>query len=459
VDTNAVIPVFSRVKNLAVRILVNNPYGYFLRNFIFFYYICRTKIKYMTHRFLYSFLVLLFAQACSESGQDIIKIDPERTLQGSLSLNNLVESIEYIPLETNVNCMVGVIRQNQNIKVSNNYILVYCSTTRLCYLFSRTGKFVSKIGDKGNGPGEYLNASLFAIDEKNQQIILSTKVSRDEGQLMYYNFNGKFLHTISVDKRLCGPICTQFNNEFVTMHLNDPFNEGEPPFNYSFFSSDYELLSERIKNIDFVSTQRGVGTYPGDYWYYMYNGQLHVKNAILNDTVYRIIKEHIFVPKYIINTGKYSLSVQDLSDPELYMKEYNSRIFICSVFETHDYVLVSYIYNNEKFFQYYDKKEFCSMLFPKSSGIPADIYGVNIASGIPNDYDGGLDFWPKQQNENEFVTWYDASFFGGNNNNLTPKGPQRAVDQLKKVTSDLKEYKVNNKTEANPVIIIARLKK
>jgi len=398
--------------------------------------------------------VLFYSQACSDRGQDVIQIDPKQTLRGTLSLSDIVESIEYIRLETNADCLIGIIRKSQDIIVSNNYILVYCSNTRLCYLFSRTGTFVGKIGNRGNGPGEYTNASLFSIDEKREQIVLSTSA----GRLMHYNLDGKYLHSVAVDIRLSGTICAQFNSEYIVMHLNDPFKTGEPPFNYSVFSNEYELLSQKIKNIDYTSTQRGVGTYPGDYWYYLYNGQLHVKNAVLNDTVYCINKDLIFVPKYVINSGRYSPSTQILSDPELYQKEYNSRIFISSVFETNNFVLISYIYNDENFYQYYDKREYRSMLFHSAPAIPAHFFGTNFASGIPNDYDGGLDFWPKQQNENEFITWYDASFFEESKNNLKPKGSQSAIDQLKKVTRDIKESQTDNKTEANPVVVIAKLK-
>jgi len=407
---------------------------------------------------LSSIFIILFAQACSEHCQNVIQIDPKQTLRGMLSLSDIVESIEYIPLETHTNCLIGIIRNNQDIIVSNNYILVYCSSTRLCHLFSRTGKFLTKIGNRGNGPGEYLNVSLFSIDEKKQQIILSKNTGRDAGQLMYYNLDGKYLYSISVDRRLCGPICVQFNDEHIAMHLNDPFNAGVPPFNYSIFSSSYELISQNIQNIDYTSTQRGVGTYPGDYWYYLYNGELHVKNALLNDTVYSITKDLIFIPKYIIHEGRYSFSTQILSDPELYQREYNNRIFLSSVFETNNFVLISYVYNDENFYQYYDKNEYRSLLFHSAPTISANFLGIDFVTGIPNDCDGGLDFWPKQQNENEFVTWYNASFFENNNNVLKPKGSYKAIDQLKKVARYIKEFHENTGTEANPVVVIAKLR-
>ena len=409
---------------------------------------------------IYAYFLFLICCCARQDIQDIqvIQIDPELSVQGTLMLSEVVESIEYILLETNERCLIGTIRRSQDIKVSNNYILVYCSNTQKCYLFNRSGTFIGKIGDRGNGPGEYMNVSLFAIDEENGHIILSTRAGRETGQLFYYSLEGTYLHTISVDHRLCGPICAQFNTQYVAMHLNDPFKEGEPPFNYSIFSQNYELLVQKVKNIDFVSTIRGVGTYPGDYWYYLYVGELHVKNAILNDTLFRISKNLDFVPKYIIDSGKYAFSSQILSDPTLYQKEFHSRIFLCSIFETKSSVLLSYIYNNDIYYQSYNKRDGKSILFDSGKDISGDFFGVNVASGIPNDFDGGLDFWPKQQNGYLLVTWYNASLFEENSNKRIPKGTQRDQDQLTKVTTEVMNYHTNTHTEANPVVVIAKMK-
>jgi len=88
--------------------------------------------------------------------------------------------------------------------------------------------------------------------------------------------------------------------------------------------------------------------------------------------------------------------------------------------------------------------------------MPAD-YSGNIASGIPNDYDGGLDFWPKQQQENEFITWHNAHLFLENENMIKPKGSAEAIEQFINVTQKIKEIQSESNTESNPVIVIVKL--
>jgi len=389
-------------------------------------------------------------------GQDIIQISPKQMPRGTLSLSHIIESIEYIPLETNTRCLIGQIMRKEHLVISNNYILVYCNITHLCYLFSRAGKFVAQIGDRGNGPGEYINTHLFAIDEEKGQIILST-TTRYDAQLMFYDFKGKYLHSISVDRKLAEPIHPPFNDKYIVMHLNNPFVTGDPPFNYSIFSGDYKLITQKIKSIDYTTTQQGVGTSIGDYCYYLYDSQLHVKNTDLNDTIYTIDRHLSFYPQYIINTGIYSLTAQILSDPELFRKDVSNRVMLNSVFETNNYVLLSYLYNDNHLYQYYDKSLRSSMLF-NTFGVFNDSFGLSSATGIPNDYDGGLNFWPKQQNGNEFITWYNAFLFEENENRLEPKGSKKSVENLKKVTREIIDIRAKLNTEANPVVVIVKFR-
>ena len=402
-------------------------------------------MKYIFNLFVF---ILLFVQTVI--GQDVVSIDPERTSRGTLTLSDIIESIEYIPLETNNNCLIGDIIDNRRVLLSENYILVGCYTSGSYFLFSRTGKFIAKIGSKGQGPGEYLSVSSpFAIDEKNQQIILKSSIMGSY-ELMYHNMNGKYLHKVPVDRRLFNFHNISFYDKYVVMNANDPDpnpnNRSGPPFDYSIFSGDYKLITEKIKKIDFISKQSTrIILFGISFCYYLYNEQLYVKHNGLNDTIYSINKNFDFLPKYAINFGRYSFTRQIVSNTDLFMRERNNRAWLQSVFETDNYLLISYDYKKKHFYLYYDKKQHRSLLF-------------NSDSGIPNDYDGGLNFWPKQQNGNEFITWYNSYLFEENENKLKPKGPKKAIENFEKITQEIIDFQDKNSTEANPVLVIVKLK-
>ena len=81
-------------------------------------------------------------------------------------LGDLVESVEYVPLETNDKCLIGELF---SYDISKNYILVCCNQTKTVYLFKRDGSFVRQIGGLGQGPGEHLGVNDVFIDEDKNE--------------------------------------------------------------------------------------------------------------------------------------------------------------------------------------------------------------------------------------------------------------------------------------------------
>ncbi|MDR0824906.1 MAG: 6-bladed beta-propeller, partial [Prevotella sp.] len=51
------------------------------------------------------------------------------------------------------------------------YILDISADNKLC-VFDKAGRFLYQIGDKGNGPGEYINATDFTIDRKDKKVYI-----------------------------------------------------------------------------------------------------------------------------------------------------------------------------------------------------------------------------------------------------------------------------------------------
>jgi hypothetical protein len=82
--------------------------------------------------------------------------------------SEIADDITFIPLETTDECLIG---DDYEICLKNNHIVVIDNTSQI-YLFDKTGKFIRKIGSRGQGPGEYLlprfpvivNDELFIYD-------------------------------------------------------------------------------------------------------------------------------------------------------------------------------------------------------------------------------------------------------------------------------------------------------
>ena len=116
-------------------------------------------------------VVINLAKAISESPKEIM-------------LNELASDIRYVPLETTDDCLMN----------NEFYIMQYTGEdiiTSGIFHFDKNGKFLNKIGSKGQGPEEYLQ-DLFAFgDWKNKLLYVQNWTT-----LTCYGFDGTFVRSI-----------------------------------------------------------------------------------------------------------------------------------------------------------------------------------------------------------------------------------------------------------------------
>ena len=100
-------------------------------------------------------------------------------------ISDLMESMEIIQLDTVREAYIAI---NQ-LMVSDNYLLT--TNAKHAKLFRRSdGKFISNIGNRGQGPGEFFIVDGGIIDERNKRVYLSDMVL---DHVIAYDWNGKHL--------------------------------------------------------------------------------------------------------------------------------------------------------------------------------------------------------------------------------------------------------------------------
>jgi len=342
----------------------------------------------------------------------------------------MVESIEYIPLETNDDCLIGTV---VHYIFSEKYLLI--QEKSICYLFSKSGRFISKIGNIGGGPGEYFHASLFHIDEKNNNVILYDSYKK---LLLYYDMKGRVKKSIQFDgkKLFLSSRSNRFHNNHIIMKRA---NDGNIPYTYTVLDSELNIITQQIKPVKFTmqgATFVGIGELFSEY---VYNDQMHVRENLLNDTLFMINSDFSFIPKYIIDAGKRKLTVDIRSDADIFMREATNRLVVSYIFETKENLLISYSYQGASYHGYFNKSDYKFMHFPSSVG-------------IPNDYDGGPDFLPQYQNNKQFIAFYDAYLLKEHKGNIIkPKGSIYAINRFNQMVQKLDP-------DDNPVMVIVNLK-
>jgi hypothetical protein len=121
---------------------------------------------------------------------DIDSIQVER----ELLLSSIFNSFEIIPLETSMNCMIGMVNQ---LEIDKDTIYVLDSMVgKGLYKFDGNGGFIRKIGSVGKGPGEYLFPASFAITGgENKQILI---LDNHQNKIIVYSMFGDFIRDINI---------------------------------------------------------------------------------------------------------------------------------------------------------------------------------------------------------------------------------------------------------------------
>jgi hypothetical protein len=379
------------------------------------------------------FNIILLAYAPCLFSQSIVKINIVEGMneKGAIKLSDIVTEVTYIPLETLSNNLISHV---DIIKITDEMFIVKASPVGL-YLFDRNGKFLREISRNGKGPGEYNLLSSFSANQHNKSFYLYSKMP---DQLLLYSFTGEF-----IKKYDCPQFQTTNEMEFISdNHLLLMFGnpEGKTPYSYMIYDSEYNLVKSAVRPLQYFSNSATESKY--EFSFYTSNNKLHVKENMLNDTLYQISSQMEFNPKYVFNSGRYTMPVSYKTQFLDYYKRQDFKYIIMQhVFESAKYLIYSYRFDKKLRYDYFDKTKRKSFTFS--------------SEGIPNDLDGGPVFAPINQKNNEligFIHAYElkAHIASDAFKNSTPKYPEKKRE-LERLANSLSE-------SDNPVLMIVKLK-
>ncbi|WP_456087815.1 6-bladed beta-propeller [Parabacteroides sp.] len=143
------------------------------------------------------FFIFVFILSCSADKSSVEQDETIEIIDCKDEYISLADSlsIQFIPLETTEECLIGSI---SDIQIKNNliYILEGKKSEDL-FIFDMNGKFITKVGEKGNGPEQYVKISSFDIDSVNNQILISDK---HRGRILFFDLKTyRFNYAINTD--------------------------------------------------------------------------------------------------------------------------------------------------------------------------------------------------------------------------------------------------------------------
>jgi hypothetical protein len=354
----------------------------------------------------------------------------------TMLLSEIAEDITFIPLETTDECLIG------------NYCVIYffkdyivtIDNIHQIFLFDKTGKYIRKIGNKGQGPGEYIHAQS-PIIVNNELFIYDLSVGKT---LCYDLLTGKCLRTtIHYDHNAVPQNVWCLNDSILVYYFSVPiFGDPKEFMHIRTLSLDFEITNklwhEEFQSI--LNTSSKSYEPPESPIMYSKDGNEYMLDPNdENGIVYCINKKFEKIPAYQIYKGKYYF------DEKSEKKSYN----ILSMIDTDRFVFFfgELLPNHYARFILYDKAT------NESKHIISEFGPL---SGFHNDIDGSIPFWPNGIVSRNVL--YDAVTSYKLKELMSHPCYKTFEIKNKEKHQAIKDYVDSAKEDDNPVIFLVTLK-
>ena len=140
----------------------------------------------------------------------VINLSDKVAEVSSLPLSEATAKVDVIPLQSTEKSILGRILK---VQVTNDYIWVnhIIDSHGHLYRFSRSGKYLNKIGKLGQGPEEFTRMSDFIIDEEHQEVYIITTVSG----IKVYDFEGNYKRDATKQKLFMDEAFSAKSSQFI----------------------------------------------------------------------------------------------------------------------------------------------------------------------------------------------------------------------------------------------------
>ena len=224
-----------------------------------------------------------------------IEIDPKQ--EHDISINDIFNSINLIPLETKKECIIGKI--GKIIYYENEYY-ISDKMSKDILMFDKNGNYKNRIGKIGRGPGEYIALQDFEINTKTGNIeVLSIAPSR----LIEYNKSGEHIRTKYLPKKtdFCHYFKYTVDNNLVLFSLNAKYRI----IHYDIQTNKVNVIKKQIP--DYIATKTLFN--PSGSPLYIYDNNVFFNEAFSN-TVYKLDAKSMNIDyKWDFNNYNFDINV------------------------------------------------------------------------------------------------------------------------------------------------------
>ncbi len=381
----------------------------------------------------YYFLCVVFLFiACNKIGiPEPLQINLGNISEKEVGLSEIAESIEYIPLNS-----PHAIQHLFKIAKTDSFLFVSDYPNGI-QMYRKDGKFISMIGRKGGGPGEYIDGYKFAIDESNNRIYVLEKQ-----KIIIYDFQNNFIKNISIaDLETNFREIEYINDRLFLFEIN---TSGYAKYNWVELDTLGQIIYTKSNTVKQFECKIGFNS---DCSYKINNSIVYWDKY--NDTIFQVNSSG-FSAKYVWGNWDNKLPKSNITSKQyenLFLDPYN-------IIESQDFLFLFYFEKQNYCTAYLNKKDRQFYLVNKSEDFETRYCGP----GFINDLDGGLNFAPMENYQNEdgdylfswkfaydFVEYVNSTKF----QNSTLQYPEKKAE-LEELANSLDE-------NDNPILMLVKL--
>jgi hypothetical protein len=356
------------------------------------------KIKNIVFKiFLY---IVLYVICCCNGNEPlskdinytVINIDAKKSIT-DIGMSEIFSTIEYIPLETNDEHLIGEI--NQMLVFKDRIYMADIYQTQSVFCYTKEGKFLYELNKKGQGPGEYTALNNISIDHDKERLLIYAG-----NMLLEYDLDGNYIESHKID--LWANDFSYIGNKRIVFYgdyaTNTKYEKRQMTPNL-FIIENYNVIYTDIYFPSTIGT--GALTSVLNCFSNSSNGTVSLLCAY-NDTIYHVMTDTLKKAYYInfADMKKDKNFYQLIYSPTATIKsvhEYEMNHDVCNIItvsETEDCLFFAYHHRNIYHYVFYYKnmnrvidvhKKYTDETDP-AYPITDDIYGIRFA--IPYSTDG-----------------------------------------------------------------------
>jgi hypothetical protein len=380
-------------------------------------------------RYLY-FFMLLVVSSCGLKDEifvvDVLSV-PTETVN---FLSDVAENIDYVPLETKQECLIGHIH---NFSVTDNGKFYVNQIGRGILAFDSTGKFLYKLDNEGRGPGEYGRIIDFDVSRDDKYlVILTLKSELNVFEIEEKSFN--LLQNISLKGPMPGNIDIVGKNNIVLTYASI---YGFEPFHSLILSLSGDTIDYRENYCQYVKND-ALMTGTRENIVYKY-GDIRFK-GVFSDTVFAFNDVSGYTPSFILDSrGKLPMAEDRVSGLS-FNNLRDEFLIIASIYESYRYLFYCYEYKGESVYNIFDKET-------------SKKYYVDNKIKLKDDLMGGINFFPLFTVDGVLFMWVDASVL---KKHIASDDFKNVVVKYPEKKQKLLELATNLDETDNPVLIVVR---